>query len=1387
MRIALFLLVSIHSFVSFAADVEVHFRFNYEVHPPDVAVGLLGSMNNWGLPPDGEYLVFEDPDGDSIWEGSILLEEDTYVYKLVSLTSTDPEMNSSYPDVTGWYPDPINPLTDGSAYNNSIIHVTDPMIYYLLPMDGSEVEEERPAISANVAAGMTTGLDLETLTLTLDGNDITTQSTFDSTTGLISYIPSSDLSMGTHTISVSVSNTPGTEVSLASTFSIVQGPPRMDYRFVLDRWSPNYELPTDVHRVQIAGDFNNWNPSTARLADEDGDGVWEGFIRFAIGESFLYRYSVIDTSEAGTLWIPDPDNPDLELRDPGDWYVSSGQANPVGTPKIIDRDHFQGSILEPGTEGATFRIAMLPGDWGNELIPGSVEVELDDVPLTTQTDVAGDSVNLTITLPVVEEGYHRVFVLVRDDLNRTATSTLSFGAYEHDTGYHWVDAVEDDTGPGRYRYPDDVTDHSADLLAVHLGSSTRLLPTMFHADIDLETIDERTAVGFLISAAAAGPPEPLPGNLDIYGHPWVGQGIFIWLVPPNSTYYDDSIHNRLILDIDPYSVGAPVNINPYPEDTGRFEISLPLDVIEYYAGDYATAWNYLVVSTLFQDDGFEMEPANGGWPDEIDPDIYDVAFFPDGKSQERILGSWISTGDPGGPRSVRLTRHNRGLAALPPDSIQGLPDPGPEIIFYSAGAVRRWRDFTITGSVADETATSGMFYHGRTTWPVDLEQGTFSVPVELNNGANYVGLEVTDDNELTSKIWARYDCIPDQIPKARIEATVENSTITLDGTSSFHPDNLDIASYIWSTEPDNPAPVTIQGSTSQIAFATLPDMQGTYSFRLTVSDGSRLGSAVTTILSDDTGIHPLEPDAFPSWAAQDLVYEIYPVSYSNESTLNAITDDLQRIANLGIGTVWLTPVFTGPEAHGYAITDYFAVNPALGSPEELCCLIEYSHAGGMKVILDLVINHTSISHPFMIDAMRYGENSIYRDYYLWNPDGSYQSYWTDLPNLNYGNPEVWRHFLLASNYWVENFDIDGYRCDVAWGIQERNPEFWVAWRDSLKEISDDLLLLAEAGVDVPGIFDGRFDAAYDWTFMHTMKDLLRGNVPPLMLHQYIQSFVGMDPIAFRFIENHDETRFVNEFGDMRTRLAAGLLYTLPGLPLLYAGQEVGELSQRYYIDWTDPLNLQPHYRALGAIREALGVFRTGDYRWVANSDPGSVYSFARRYGDERVFVVANCGNLPRTVSVSLPVEEWDLPTGDEWILSELLSGSHTSYQTEDLDSLLIELEPHEIMITVVADSIVADTGEEPILPGRLTIDSPAPNPSSGRVRLTFSLPGPDAVEIDLYDLGGRLQGKILPKTTFDAGNHELEWKNGNLSPGLYFIVFRANNLMKTHRLVLLKH
>ena len=132
------------------------------------------------------------------------------------------------------------------------------------------------------------------------------------------------------------------------------------------------------------------------------------------------------------------------------------------------------------------------------------------------------------------------------------------------------------------------------------------------------------------------------------------------------------------------------------------------------------------------------------------------------------------------------------------------------------------------------------------------------------------------------------------------------------------------------------------------------------------------------------------------------------------------------------------PIYTGPTVHGYEITNYYGFEEDYGTEAEFKQMMNELKNANIKVILDFVVNHTSIQHPFMQNVFQYREYSPYADFYIWSGEPGNSNYdylfdWATLPNLNHQNPDVRNYFLNVAEYWVRNYDIDGYRCDVAWG------------------------------------------------------------------------------------------------------------------------------------------------------------------------------------------------------------------------------------------------------------------------------------------------------------------------------------------------------------------
>jgi cyclomaltodextrinase / maltogenic alpha-amylase / neopullulanase len=337
--------------------------------------------------------------------------------------------------------------------------------------------------------------------------------------------------------------------------------------------------------------------------------------------------------------------------------------------------------------------------------------------------------------------------------------------------------------------------------------------------------------------------------------------------------------------------------------------------------------------------------------------------------------------------------------------------------------------------------------------------------------------------------------------------------------------------------------------------------------------------------------------------------------------LGGVERRLSGIAALGGTGVWLSPVFArAGHDFGYGMTDYFAVDEAHGTTDDLRRVVQSAHGHGLKVILDIAPNHTSDQHPFYADVRERGSESPYTDYYVTGSDGAHDYYfdWSNLINLDYRQPAVQQHLIDALAHWVVECDIDGYRMDAAWGIRQRTPEFWPRCIAELRSHKDGLFLLAEASALDPYYLDAGFDAAYDWTdelgvwaWTDAFAD---GAAPAPILAERLLRSRDHDRV-FRFLNNNDtRERFVTRHGAERFKAATALLLTLPGIPCLYMGDEAGAefepYGQREPVRWPDAPDLVEFHRRLIALRK--DAFANIADAIVLDSDrPESVIAYAQ--------------------------------------------------------------------------------------------------------------------------------------------------------------------------------
>jgi cyclomaltodextrinase / maltogenic alpha-amylase / neopullulanase len=384
-------------------------------------------------------------------------------------------------------------------------------------------------------------------------------------------------------------------------------------------------------------------------------------------------------------------------------------------------------------------------------------------------------------------------------------------------------------------------------------------------------------------------------------------------------------------------------------------------------------------------------------------------------------------------------------------------------------------------------------------------------------------------------------------------------------------------------------------------------------------------------------------------APSGVVYGVIPPRFGTPP-LRAVADRLGYLAGLGVDAIWLSPIAACPPGDfGYAVCDELAVRADYGDEDDLRALVRRAHDEGMRVLLDLVPNHTSHLHPFFLDAER-GPESRYYDWYDRTADGQPTHYfnWTHLPNLNYDNSEVRAYMDRMFSHWISEFDVDGYRVDACWGVQRRRPDYWPAWSRMLRGLKPDALLIAEASARDEYWYESGYDVAYDWT-----DDLGRW--------AWEDVFSDRDQIAsrldralaadarpgqvFRFLDNNDTgPRFVSRYGPALTRAAAALVLTLPGIPCIYTGEEVGAEYEPYgaagVVDWdSDPHGLREWYRALCHLRADRPALRSkGWARAEVAPDRGDCYAYVRHGGadDEPLLVVLNFGDAEARMQVTLP-------------------------------------------------------------------------------------------------------------------------------------------------------
>lgn len=393
-----------------------------------------------------------------------------------------------------------------------------------------------------------------------------------------------------------------------------------------------------------------------------------------------------------------------------------------------------------------------------------------------------------------------------------------------------------------------------------------------------------------------------------------------------------------------------------------------------------------------------------------------------------------------------------------------------------------------------------------------------------------------------------------------------------------------------------------------------------------------------------------------------VIYEVNIRQHTEEGTFDAFREHLPRLHEMGVGVLWLMPIHPigelnrkGTLGSYYAAKDYKDVNPEFGTRRDFKELVEAAHELGMLVILDWVPNHTGWDHEW---------TRTHPQRYEKGPGGGFRppnDDWVDVIQLDYSNPDTRAAMLDAMLYWVREFEVDGFRADVAEIIPQ---DFW---RDAIERLREerDMFMLAEGGA--PWLHEVGFEATYGWGLGDRLFRVYAGEDDAGDVRRFLiedtAAIKAADDGAFRmfFTTNHDWNSWnglaIERLGEM-WEAATVLTFTAPGMPLIYNGQEAGldkqlEFFEKDEIEWRADAAADL-YRRLSQLKRDEPALHHGEeggaIAHINTNDPDRLLAFRRFAAGSEVIVLANLSGEPvdvrgvRTEPGAVYVDLYGYPT-----------------------------------------------------------------------------------------------------------------------------------------------
>lgn len=368
------------------------------------------------------------------------------------------------------------------------------------------------------------------------------------------------------------------------------------------------------------------------------------------------------------------------------------------------------------------------------------------------------------------------------------------------------------------------------------------------------------------------------------------------------------------------------------------------------------------------------------------------------------------------------------------------------------------------------------------------------------------------------------------------------------------------------------------------------------------------------------------------WLATTNIYEVNLRQYTPEGTFNAFIKELPRLKDMGVEVLWFMPIHPigeinrkGIAGSYYSVKDFMEVNPEYGEAQAFKALVETAHGHGMKVIIDWVANHAAWDNVW---------TKKHPEYFVRDSNGNFKAPydWTDVIQIDHNNGAEQEAMIKAMKFWITDFDIDGFRADLA----HLTPlPFWKKARTEIDKLKPGLFWLAETEeINYHEVFD----ASYTWEWMHKTEEFSKGRTDLTGLFEVLKKYESkFPPSAYRmyFTSNHDENSWngteYEKYGELAKAFAV-FSFTWNSVPMIYSGQELPNLKRLKFfekdaINWAGKNELHEFYKTLLILRKKNPALRAADpavttYH-IETPKQESVMAYLRKNRDDEVFVILN--------------------------------------------------------------------------------------------------------------------------------------------------------------------